>query len=75
MGETSEEIAAHIEEQRGELVENVKELERKVKRAVDWKARVQERPLSMLGIAFAGGLLFSFLTRGRGSRRSGLPFS
>ena len=65
MGKESDEIVGHIEEQRGELAQNVDELQRKVKSAVDWKTQVQARPLPMLGIAFAGGLLLSLMTGGR----------
>ena len=59
MGETSDQIAQHIRETRHDLSENISELEDKVKTAVDWRAQFEERPGTMMAVAFAGGLLLS----------------
>ena len=61
MGDRTDEIERHIEEQRHELSENVSELQEKVKSAMDWRAQFEERPLVMMGLAFGGGVLLSTL--------------
>jgi hypothetical protein len=74
MGETPDQIERHIYEKRNELGENIHELQQKVKTAVDWRAQFDRRPMTMMGLAFGGGLLLSMLFRGghtshRSSRR------
>jgi hypothetical protein len=59
MGETTNEIENHIEETRSELNENLSELERKVKNAVDWRSQFEERPGTMLGLALGAGVVLS----------------
>lgn len=61
MGENSDQIERHIQEQRDELGDNIGELQKKAKNAVDWRNQVQHRPMAMMGIAFAGGVLLSAL--------------
>jgi hypothetical protein len=70
MGETSDQIEKHIEEQRNELGENISELQEKVKSTVDWRAQFQHRPMTMMGIAFGGGMLLSTLIGGRSRSNS-----
>jgi len=65
MGEKADLIERHIEQQRGEFGNNVLELKQKVRRSVDWRAHVEERPLAMIGLAFGGGVLLSVLLDGR----------
>jgi hypothetical protein len=52
------------------LAENIHELQHKVRNAVDWRVQVNERPWTMVGLAFGTGLLTSVLIskarRGRG---------
>jgi hypothetical protein len=74
MGEKSDQLERHIHEQRNELGENIHELQEKVrnsvdkvKNSVDWRVQFQERPMTLIGIAFAGGLAASALF---GRRRS-----
>lgn len=74
MGEKSDQIEKHIYEQRNELGENIHELQEKVrssvdkvKNSVDWRAQFQERPMTLIGIAFAGGLVASALFGRRGT--------
>jgi hypothetical protein len=69
MGETPDQIERHIYEKRSELGENINELQEKVKRTVDWRSQVEERPMTMIGLAFGGGVLLSLLFGGGGSRR------
>jgi len=69
MDETSEQIERHILETRNDLGDNFNELGDKVKKAVDWRAQFEERPGTMLGLAFAGGVVLSaLLSSGRRSR-------
>ena len=57
MGETTHQIEAHIADTREKLGNNVRELERKVKSVTDWKQHVRTSPITMLGVAFGGGIL------------------
>jgi hypothetical protein len=70
MGETSDQIERHIQETRNDLGDNLSELEEKVKTAVDWRAQFEERPGTMMALAFGGGVLLSALLPSlRSSRR------
>ena len=55
MDETSDQIERHIQETRNDLDDNLNELGDRVKKAVDWRAQFEERPGTMLSLAFAGG--------------------
>jgi len=59
MGERPDQIEQHIRSQRDELGDNFSELEEKVKSAFDWRSQFSVRPGTMLGLAFAGGVLLS----------------
>lgn len=59
MGERSDQIERDIASTRSELSDNFNELERKVKSAVDWRNQFEERPGTMLALAFGGGMLLS----------------
>ncbi|MBI2816056.1 MAG: DUF3618 domain-containing protein [Acidobacteria bacterium] len=61
MGQTASQIERHIEEQRRELGRNVAQLEDRVRNAFSWRAQFQERPGTIIGAAFVGGLLLSKL--------------
>jgi hypothetical protein len=61
MGETTNQIELEIAQKRNELGDNLVELERRAKAAVDWRAHVQERPGTMLAVAFGGGIVLSAL--------------
>jgi len=70
MGEKSDQIEQHIYDKRNELGENIHELQEKVRdtvhkvrNSVDWRSQFQERPMTLIGIAFAGGLAASALFR------------
>ena len=70
MGETSDQIERHIQETRNDLSDNFSELEEKVKTAVNWRAQFEERPVTMMALAFGGGILLSaLLPTVRSSRR------
>lgn len=61
MGETTDQIERHIAEARNDLGDNISELGEKVKTAVDWRTQVAERPMTMMALAFGGGVLLSAL--------------
>lgn len=70
MGETTDQIAAHIEDTRDDLGANLQELEQKVKSVTDWKQHFQSSPMTMIGVAFGGGILLAtMLGGGKGGRR------
>ncbi len=72
MGQTTNQIEAHIENTRENLGSNLYELENKVKSAFDWKQQFQNNPSLMLGAAFGGGILLASMLGGnRKSRRRG----
>lgn len=69
MGETADEITAHIENRRAELGSNFQELEGKVKSATDWRQHFQKNPMMLIGIAFGGGMVLASMAGGRKSSR------
>lgn len=69
MGQTTEQIEAHIEHTRDDLGSNLHELEAKVKSIADWKHHFQTKPMTMLGVAFGGGILVATMLGGRKPRR------
>jgi hypothetical protein len=70
MGENSEQVERHIEERRNSLSNDISELERKAKEAVDWRAQVEQRPGTMMSIAFGAGILLAAVLGGGSRRRS-----
>jgi hypothetical protein len=69
MGQTVEQIEAHIDTTRGRLGSNLQELERKVDAMTDWREHFQTRPFTLLAVAFAGGVVLAASLRGRTARR------
>ena len=61
MGARADEIASHIQAERNELNENIRELETKVKSSIDWRTQMQDKPFTMVAIAFVAGALISGL--------------
>jgi len=61
MGETTNQIAWGIAQKRSELSDNLIELKQRARAAVDWRSQVEERPGTMLAVAFAGGIICSAL--------------
>lgn len=59
MGERSDQITREIEHSRAELGSNLQELEHKVKDLTDWRLQFQKNPLTVLGLAFGGGILLA----------------
>jgi hypothetical protein len=69
MGETVQQIEAHIDSTRERLGSNLQELERKVDAVTDWREHFQTRPFTLLGVAFAGGVALAATLRRRTARR------
>jgi hypothetical protein len=70
MVETTAQIETHIEDTRQHLGANLDALERKIKSAADWRAYFQSSPLTLLGVAFAGGVVLAMAV-GAGHHRRG----
>jgi hypothetical protein len=78
MGQTTNQIEAHIENKREELGANLKEFEKKVKSVTDWKHHFETNAMTMLGVAFGGGVLMASMLSGgkrRGGRRSSYNYT
>ena len=78
MGQTTNQIEAHIENKRDELGANLKEFEQKVKSVTDWKHHFENNAMTMLGVAFGGGVLMASMLGGgkrRGGRRSAYNYN
>jgi hypothetical protein len=65
VGQKSDEIKRHIENQRDQLGENLERLEERVRNSTDWRTQYNNHPFAALGIAFGGGLLLAVMTTGR----------
>jgi hypothetical protein len=61
MGETTHQIEWEIAQKRNELSDNLIELKQRAKAAVDWRSQVEQRPGTMLAVAFGGGIILSAL--------------
>jgi len=75
MGQTTDQIEAHIHNQREELGSNFHDLEHEVKAMTDWKRHFQNNPMKMLGVAFGGGILLASMIGGSKGRRRRSDFS
>jgi hypothetical protein len=64
MGATTNQIERHIEKTRDDLGSNIQELERKVKSATDWKQYFRNSALTLIGLAFGGGVLLASASGG-----------
>ena len=69
MGDKADQIERHIDYQRRELRDNIAELKQKAAQTFDWRSQCEARPLTMIGIAFGGGVLLSGLL----DRRRSVP--
>lgn len=81
MGEATDQIERNIQTTRENLSDNLDELQDRIKRSVNWRVQVSERPGTMLALAFSGGVILSAIlpkvTRRRvaanGARSSSAP--
>jgi len=65
MGETSSQIERQIVNERGQLGQNLNELQSRVEQATDWRFQFQKRPMLMMGMALGGGMLLASVPRRR----------
>lgn len=63
MGSTSSQIEQEIRQERTELGNNIQELQERVKITFDWRHQIDERPLTILGMAVGGGILLAMFGR------------
>jgi hypothetical protein len=71
MGETTGQIASHIDDERRALRSNLQELEGRVRSATDWRQYVRNNPAATLAVAFGAGLLAANMVgHGRSRRRT-----
>lgn len=61
MAEDPNQVKQHIDSTRQELGHNVQELENRVKTFTDWRGYVDRSPMTMVTLAFAGGVVASAL--------------
>ena len=69
MDETPEQLQRTIAAKHEELNNNLTALDTKAKELTDWRAQFEQRPLVVLGAAFAGGVVVAALLGGSRSRR------
>jgi hypothetical protein len=74
MGQTVQQIEAHIDDTRDRLGANFQELERRVDAVTDLRGHFEARPFTILGVAFAGGVLLAAMS-GRRSTRPARAFA
>jgi len=70
MGETTNQIESYIETKRDDLGSNLAELENKVKSITDWREQFRSNPMTMVGVAFGGGILLASVLGGKSRHRS-----
>ncbi len=70
MVQTTEQIEKHIEQTHENLSSNLHELELKVRAVTDWKQQFQSNPMTMLGVAFGGGIALAAMLGGSKNRGS-----
>ena len=75
MGETTNQIESYIEAKREDLGSNLAELENKVRSITDWREQFRSDPMTMVGVAFGGGVLLASMLGGKSRHRSGRHFS
>jgi hypothetical protein len=73
MGEKSNQIEQQIATERGQLGQNLNELQSRVEEATDWRFQFQKRPMVMMGVALGGGLLLAAVTGRRSRPRNYYP--
>jgi ABC-type transporter MlaC component len=64
MAETVDQIRHHIESQRSRLIQNVNELESRLRETVDWRLQFQRHTGTVLGAAFGLGALLAWMLPG-----------
>jgi hypothetical protein len=73
VGQTTAQIASHIDITRDELKANVEELESKVKAVTDWRQQYQKHAGAMIAVAIGGGVILSAMLRGADRTSTAVP--
>ena len=68
MGQTTDQIAADIQDRRDALRSNLHELENKAKSVTDWKQHFEKHPGIMVAAAIGAGALVATISAGRKRR-------
>lgn len=68
MAERPDQIEQHIASTRHQLGNHLHELEDKVKQAADWRTYYERNPMTMVGLAFGGGVLLASMMGGKRDR-------
>ena len=75
MGSTTQ-IEQELRTTRADLSDNIGELQDRIKGTFDWRTQVNERPGTMLALAFGGGIILSALIpRGRSNGQAHSEFT
>jgi hypothetical protein len=69
MGETTNQIENYIDNKREDLGSNLKELEGKVKSIADWRQQFQKNPMTLVCVAFGGGVLLASMIGGKSRQK------
>jgi hypothetical protein len=64
MVETTHQIETYIEKTREDLGSNVRELEHKIKSVTDWRQQFQKHPMTLVAVAFGGGIVLAGMLGG-----------
>jgi hypothetical protein len=75
VGQTTNEIESQLVQARDDLGANLHELEQKVKDIGDWRHHFRNHPMTMIGVAFGGGVLLATMVGGKRSAPSTLSSS
>jgi len=68
MVQTTNQIETYIEDKRADLSSNLQELEGKMKSMTDWKHYFKTSPMTMMGVAFGGGVLLAAMMGSKSKR-------
>jgi hypothetical protein len=71
MGATTNQIESVIEKKREDLGSNLQELEQKVKSITDWRQQFRNNPMTMVAVAFGGGVVLASMLGSGGGNRGG----
>jgi hypothetical protein len=75
VGQTTEQIANHIDNTREDLKANVEELGNKVKAVTDWRQQFQKRPGTMIAAALGGGVILAAMLRSDRRNSAGVSWN
>jgi len=68
MVETTRQIETYIENKREDLGSNLQELEHKLKSVTDWRQQFRNSPMTLVAVAFGGGIVLAGMLGGQRRR-------